>query len=285
MLSLKTTPLKKQFFILLFLLASVCGRSQTVIVSKLLDSVSKKPIPFANIGIPRKGLGSVSDENGNFQLTIPDSLLKFPLKISCLGYNTKIFYANKFTPNTIYMGPSSLSLNEVTVFEKKKLTKTTIGNTRARPSIELAYKAEDLGYEMGVKVNVKHSRTRLKKLKFSIGTGSFDSILFRFNVYEVDQFGFPGENILKQTILVHVPAKSRRVEVDLSEYNIVVNDDFFLALEWIKKTGEMKTKTDYLSFDSEMMSGGTYYRKTSQDKWSLLFDYGVGAGLCVDVEY
>ena len=261
------------------------GNSQTIITSTLIDSLGNKPIMFANIGIPNRGLGTVSDENGNFQLNIPDSLLKFPIKISCIGYNTKLLYANNFTSERIYLSPSTFSLNEIIVSEKQQPKRKTLGNTRGKSSIILAFNTKGLGSEMAIKIDIKHPSTKLKKLKFDISSGSFDSLLFRFNVYKVDSLGKPGENILKQIILVNAQSLGGKIEFDLNEYNIVVNEDIFIALEWIRKAGEMKNKTDYLSFNSQIYSGGTYLRKTSQDSWYKMDEMGIGAGLSIEVEY
>lgn len=63
--------------------------NKVVIKGKVLDKETNEPIPFANIFIKDTRIGTSTDVDGNFLLSIPDSVYKnpFTLKIGYVGYN------------------------------------------------------------------------------------------------------------------------------------------------------------------------------------------------------
>jgi hypothetical protein len=140
------------------------------------------------------------------------------------------------------------------------------------------FTSNKLGCELGVKLNIKHQETQLKKLSFNIVRNVYDSLIFRVNIYKKDKDGQPGENLLTKSLFVTPQTKTGLVEVDLSKLYLFVNDDVFVTIEWIKDLGD----TQGLYFSCQLF-GNTWYRQASQDKWSHLS--AVGVGLFVDVEY
>jgi hypothetical protein len=253
--------------------------SQINVKCRVLDSATQAPVEFANVGIVSKAFGTVTNEKGEFELTIPDSLKKEKLRISLLGYKTKDLRVTDIsTHRTIFLAQSSFNLNEVTVKPKKDPKYKTLGNETTSKGVTCGFTSNKLGCEMAVKLNIKHKETWLKKLSFNIVRNVYDSLIFRVNVYKKDKDGNPGENMLTKSLFVTPKQKTGLVEVDLSKYYLFVDDDVYVSIEWIKDLGDTKG----LYFSCQML-GGTYFRYTSQDKWS--HSAAVGVGLFVDVEY
>ncbi|MFO7655600.1 MAG: carboxypeptidase-like regulatory domain-containing protein [Bacteroidales bacterium] len=67
-------------------------RSKTsfTVTGTIVDRQTKKPLPFANICVVGKSLGSVSNMQGEFVMKVPGSLWNNSLGISCIGYKTYI---------------------------------------------------------------------------------------------------------------------------------------------------------------------------------------------------
>ena len=63
---------------------------QIIVSGKIIDQNTKKPVPFANICLVGRSLGSVSNMNGEFVIKIPGYLQNDSLGISCIGYRTFI---------------------------------------------------------------------------------------------------------------------------------------------------------------------------------------------------
>jgi len=61
-------------------------------------------------------------------------------------------------------------------------------------------------------------------------------IRFRLNFYSV-QNGLPTTTLLKENIIIETDITSGIVTKDLTPYEIVIDEDFFVAIEWIEDLG------------------------------------------------
>jgi hypothetical protein len=262
------------FFLFLF----AAAYSQNIIKCKVLDSTSKAPVEFANAGIVSRSFGTVTNEKGEFTLNVPDSLMQAKIRISILGYKVKDISIKKLlnTP-VVYLSEAAYNLSEIAVKPKKTKHKV-LGNETTSKATTCGFTSNKLGCEMGVKLNIKHKETQLKKLSFNIVKNVYDSLIFRVNIYKKDKDGKPGENLLTKSLFVTPSSPTGLVEVDLSKLYLFVDDDVFVSIEWIKDLGDTKGL-----FFSCQLFGGTWYRQASQDKWEHVA--AIGVGLFVDAEY
>lgn len=247
--------------------------AQKTIHGVLIDRTTHQFIEFANIGMIGKNIGTVSNEKGEFSLSIPDSISSEKIKISMIGYKAKTILPASLEKQTkIFLTQEITKLNEVNITAKKTKLKV-LGNETKTNHLLAGFKNNSLGAEFGVKLNIKHPQTHLLKLLFNINSNSINKIpVFRFNVYNLDKKGYPKDNVLTQNIIIEPKELTGFVEVDLRPYNIFVNEDVIIAIEWIKDLGDAKG----LSFSTKLVGSGTYYRQTSQDKWEKINSIGVG---------
>ena len=264
-----------------FLVAlSLKGFSQTLCSGLLLDSVNKQPIEFANIGIIGKGIGTVSDEKGAFSFQIPDSLKNETIKVSMIGYRSKQFsVASTTSGSKILLASEAVNLKEVVVIPRKNKIKV-LGNETRTSNVSGGFKKNSLGAEIGVRLNIKHPNTQLRKFMLNINKNSLEqNPIFRLNVYSVSDKGMPKENILKQNIIIEPKEKLGFIEVDLTPYAIFADDDVFISIEWIKDLGDARG----LYFSTKLVGAATYFRQASQDKWEKTSPIGIG--IHVEVGY
>lgn len=88
----------------------------TTISGKLIDAESSAPIPYANIQLKSKGIGTASNLEGEFVFKIHKSHVNDTLLISCVGYKTFLQPVTSTGPNTVIrLIPSVLQLGEITV--------------------------------------------------------------------------------------------------------------------------------------------------------------------------
>jgi hypothetical protein len=244
----------------------------------LIDSTTAQPIEFANIGIVGKGFGTVTNEKGEFNFLVPDSLSTSPVKISMIGYKSKtLSLAKSSESGIIKLAQSATNLNEVAVSAKKTKVKI-LGNETKTTSMTAGFTKNTLGAELAVKLNIKHPKTHLRKFYLNIANNSIEKPIFRFNVYNKDDKGLPKDNILLQSIIIEFKETKGLIELDLSPYNLYVDDDVFISVEWIKDLGDVKG----LFFSTKMVGSPTYFRQASQDKWSKI---PIGVGLHAEVAY
>lgn len=267
-------------FILAFCMLWHVFFTQTLCKGRLIDASTRLPVEFANIGIVGKGIGTVTNENGEYNFSVPDSLLNETLKISMIGYKSESLRVKEFQKQVeIKLSQSATVLNEVAVSAKKTKFKILGNDTRSK-SVSAGFKNNSLGAELGIRLNIKHPQTHLRKVMFNVNANSLDKLpIFRLNVYAVDKQGGLQENILKQNIIISPTEKTGYTEFDLTPYNIFVDDDVVIAIEWIKDLGDAKG----LYFSTKLVGSGTYYRQTSQDKWQKIG--AIGIGLHAEVAY
>lgn len=270
----------KPLYLLLFVLFAFSPHAQVLYTGTILDSASREVLEFANIGIPGKGVGTVSDEKGQFRLSVPDSLNKSEVQISLIGYKTLRMSSSALQKEgNILLSPSSVKLQEVVVKPKSVKIKV-IGNETKSESVSGGFKSNNLGAELGVRLSIKHKDTYLRKLMFNINRNSIGIMpVFRVNVYRLDKEKMPIENILKENIIVEPQSTTGMVEVDLKPYSLFVSEDVVISIEWIKDLGDAKG----LYFSTKLLGGNTYFRRASQDAWEKTSP--VGVGLYVEVGY
>lgn len=86
---------------------------------------------------------------------------------------------------------------------------------------------------MAIKINVRKGPIYLDKFQVNISYNMGDTATLRFNIYNVKD-GLPNEIILNQNIILRIGNQTGKIELDLSKYNIVIDEDFFIGLEWIE---------------------------------------------------
>ncbi|MCU0348666.1 MAG: carboxypeptidase-like regulatory domain-containing protein, partial [Saprospiraceae bacterium] len=116
----KTFP----YFLLLLLLAgnSVFSQENLTLTGKVLDKKTNRPVPFAHIGIPERGIGTTTGFDGGFEFKLPKAQANAELTVSCMGYDTYSKPVGSFkNGSVIYLDPSVNQLAEVVVMDKKAI--------------------------------------------------------------------------------------------------------------------------------------------------------------------
>ncbi len=84
---------------------------------KIIDQSNGEPLPFANIAVLGKSVGTISNEEGEFILKIPQKYLKSNLAVSYIGYTNAIIPIEELSrdENHIYLKQSTISIQEVVI--------------------------------------------------------------------------------------------------------------------------------------------------------------------------
>lgn len=235
----------------------------------VFDGATKEPIPFASIGIKGKTLGTVCDENGNFELSTTSATDTDSLKISSIGYKSKCFImstAKNFNGEKINLSQTNVQLSEVIVKPTKTITKV-LGNKRYNENVKCFFQGANGNYK-GVEVVIKADNKKdrlvwIEDFNFYINQCLFkDSIAFRLNFYKEDKDGMAAENILQKPIVFKIAPRLGIFTIDLKKYNINTVGDFFISLECL--SGAVDNKT--LAFSGGLV-GPTYFKLASFSNW------------------
>ena len=286
--------MRASFFLFLsFWLLAVAASAQPI-SGTVTNAATRAGLPYVNIGVVGKDLGTVSTENGAYQLGFREALAQDTVRISSVGYQTRLLTlrALQVQPN-VALAPESVRLQEVQVQGKNLFRRNlTLGNTGNSETSTLSLKTEDLGAEIGTVIALKRRPTRLLTANFNVAYNKRGPITLRVNLYRLDAKGRPTETkLLARDLIVASEVTKGVISVDLTKEKLVVDEDFFLAMEWITSGAPagvplaasatpMKTKVyrtgaealaaqEGLGFSISLgyANNDLYVRKTSQGAW------------------
>lgn len=257
---------------LAFTLSLPAIRAQSI-GSRVVDRKTGQPVIYANVGIPGKSVGTTTDEQGQFRLTIPATYDRDTVYISMLGYEPATVPVSRLRSGTpvVYLDKKQAALKEVTV-KYKKPRHHRLGNSTTSRSVVVGFSGNSLmGYEIGTLMSIKRAPTRIDSVRFNISECSYDTVFYRLNVYERTRDTLI--NILNEPIYVNVTRNNvgQKIVVDLRRYHLVAVHDFVVTLEVVRDLGQGS-----MFFTGTLIGSATYTRLTSLDKWEKIAMAGAG---------
>ncbi len=275
--------MKLLFAILLMLFAA----NMPVAYSQMVDNVyngrvvdvkTTNALPFVNIGVLHKRIGTVSNEDGFFNIDLAGAIVTDTVKFSCIGYDDLIFSVEdlrrRTTPVPLKQKQTQLA---IVVVKPQYLKSMELGVHTETDIVTGGFTSNDLGSELATVLQYNKKKPAfLKKVFISVAESSYDSLLFRVNVYAIKN-GLPDNNILPEAVYIKSAIKNGVVEVDMTKYDISFTKPIAISIEWLKDMGEGK-----LYFSSKFFKGQSFSRKTSQAVWEKI---PVGVGIWADIDY
>lgn len=270
---------KTFLFLFAFLLCIPVLNAQYILQGRIIDALTKEPLPFVNVGVLKKELGTVSNEDGFFLLEVPDVFAKETLRFSMIGFDERDFQvadleAILLSNNTLVLAEQTTFLEEVVLTAEKKWDTRVSGNATTSKLLITGFTSNQLGNEIALFVKVKKTPAYIEGIQFSVVENIYPEVRFRVNVYS-SEYRFPDENILKENIFVTLKQSEGIISVDLKEYDILVDDDVFISLEWIDED----LGSEGLWFSAGVFGKSIYARSTSQAEWKK--QRGLSLGMSV----
>ena len=258
------------------------GICQVDLVGQVIDAATEEPLPYVNIGLVNQNIGTVTDEAGYFVLEVPgNGYADATLRFSMIGFEPQDFTLQEYRDQkilTIPLQEKATALEEVVLTTKRNKYQTKIlGNKTTSQLIYAAFTTNKLGNEMGFLVRGRKNPMILKKFNVSLVENDYGTIRFRLNFYDLKD-GLPNETLLNENIIVETDIQSGIVSKDLTPYEIVIDQDFFVAIEWIEDLGPGK-----LFFSGGFFGSPLIAREVSQGTWSKVGSASVGMN--VEVRY
>lgn len=229
----------KSIFYIFFLVSFSISAQVNGIIK---DSISGKPIPYANIWIENENIGTTSEENGTFSLNASGSK---NLVISALGYEKRVVNSNKYN---IALLPKIFELNEIIIEKRKHTKEVAIGDFS---KIKLNSGVTNTGQE-NVHVWSKFIRFNekikehpfIKSIEFATRS-QLDNVLLRIRIFNVDTEGIPIGDAVEDDILVPIQKGKKNNIVELAKYNISIPEEgILIGFEYLKLE---QNKLEYLS--------------------------------------
>ncbi|MFO0356685.1 MAG: carboxypeptidase-like regulatory domain-containing protein [Sphingobacteriaceae bacterium] len=256
--------------------------SQTTLIGSLIDEDTKEPIPFASVGSKQTKAAVLTNEKGEFKLTLQHANESDSIKFFAIGYfEYTVSIKELNTTKQFKLKASAVSLDEVQVSAKKlynkKLGVTNYDKRNCSGFIDLENNWK--GVETAIRLpNSDHKRLQVKDFSFYIIKNTIkDTLTFRLNFYSSNQY-YPTRNILKKPIIFKTAIKQGEFKIDLMEYNIIAYDDFYVSVACLM---DKVSITDFC-FAGENTEP-SYVRENAIHKWKKI--RGGGAAFNVTVLY
>lgn len=254
--------------------------SAQIIEGTIKDAKTNENLPYVNVGVVGKSLGTVTDTDGHYKLNLNGHTAD-TLRISMIGYQPKQFITGSFAANinankVVMLQPEITQLKEVKVKNKKWKT-ATLGIVSRSQNSNVNFGSNKLGNELGALIKIKSAPTLIKKFNTYLTEPAADSVKVRLNFYSL-KGGMPDKIVQQQNIFFTIAKGQQMIDIDLEQYNISVDENFFVSLEWIENS-----KGRGLSFAGRPFRGSVFVREASQADW---YKSGwLGLGFNVLAEY
>jgi hypothetical protein len=211
-------------------------QAQTLVKGTVLDEITNEPIPYASVGLLGKSQGMICDGNGNFELSLHGFLDTDTLKFTSIGYEPKLILmsqAKTFTNEKVKLKALTTQLSEVKVKAGKGKILGTQKFSKKTCTAFIGVGNNWRGEEAAIRANNNPGTlVYLEEFRFYVIKNLYeDSLVFRLCLYEVNEKEMPGKMFLQKPIIFKTKVKQGDVFVDLREYFIFTDKDFFISLE------------------------------------------------------
>ena len=162
--------------ILFLFLCALNGNSQDfqVISGQLLDQKTGKGVPYAHIGIPERGIGTTSNDNGRFTFKVPNYYANSTLIVSVIGYKTFKSPVKEFGSSVIIdLEPTGYNLAEVQIVDEngvENIIRKAVANI---PDNYPTYPTTVLGFYRESRTDSMDEHLYLAEGVLNIHTGSY----------------------------------------------------------------------------------------------------------------
>ena len=272
----------RALIIFILTINTICYSQNKEIKGEVQSFENNEPLPFVNIGIANKTIGTVSDKDGLFKLTLNNNVSqKDTVIFSYIGFRTEKYLISELNTknNTILLEPENTELDEVVLTSKKiKLKPKKIGRTSKGLGLTHAnfysyYEKnvdDRLSKERGMKFKMRRN-CHIKDLNFNITSNNFKSLKFRVNFYKI-QDGLPSDLIVQENIIFEIKDNFLGwFKVDLQPYKIYLREEVeevAVTIQWLESV-KANEKSKYFSISAAISPLKTaYFREKAMDTWT-----------------
>lgn len=236
-----------------------------VVSGTVLSITDKKPLASVNIGVLHKAIGTITDETGHFLLRSSYLSPRDSIRISMIGFKSQVFAVRAIKENETFELLEDVTILQEVIVQSQLLHDKEIGTKSSSKRIVTGWAQYGTGGERGLKIGFKKYPIQLEELNFFIANNGYDSIVLRLHIRSI-QNDLPDKELLTQEILIPVTIKSGWVNARLNNYNLMLDQDVVLSLEWLKAWGKCRGD-ECLLFSLSIFEGTLYAKEASEANW------------------
>jgi hypothetical protein len=237
------------------------------------DSITKEPIAYVSVWVENKNIGTTSDENGTFELNISENQR---IIFSVLGYETKTVLSS--IASEVLLIQATIEIPEVEISASLKSKQIEIGDVKKEFYLP---EPQNIPWLFARKFNLEENNPDIKYIKELVYfTKSFvENGIFRARVFEVNEDGLPGEDLISEDIIVNVKKGKYKTIVDISKFNIQIPEKGIIVCfeslivdqnKYVEAAYSLKKKYEYINYSPHIgyfnnNNIETYHKRTG--KW------------------
>ncbi|HEX6983454.1 MAG TPA: carboxypeptidase-like regulatory domain-containing protein [Balneolaceae bacterium] len=257
---------------LLLTFFSTSFAQETVIKGQVLNAELGEPIPFSNVGIPAKKIGTATYEDGTFTLQLPAGTQKDTLLISAIGFKSKtILIADYLKKNSskIYLSPKTYQMRSITVTSQevetewigKKIAPIIGGGGYSMASDYVAYGFK-IEWNKKLPIQILYSRMYLRENK------NVFPLKMRCRIVGVNpKTGEPGKNLTPEYAIVSTDENKGWVTCNWPNKEVYINkSSFFILFEWLPNR---KKKWAPKFSEAFFFKSKVYLKNGIMDDWEI----------------
>jgi hypothetical protein len=261
-------------------MAPYCATAQTapvqVVEGQVLNARTNEPVPFATLGFPGRGLGTVADEQGRYLLRLPPNLSD-TLVVTSVGFaRTTVAPAALARGQRVFqVAPLAVALAGA-VAEHARMHPAQLGRSTATGDLPWTGGSsgketvdDEWGWELGAILRPTH-RTYLEEFHVFLSANTYEQLRFRLNLYALEN-GRPGRSLLTKDIQLTCSNKARGWHtVDLRPYALELAAQPVVAtIQWLQSE-KTAPEDKYFSIPvTRQRQPAMVERENSEAAWTL----------------
>ncbi|GAB3825811.1 carboxypeptidase-like regulatory domain-containing protein [Hymenobacter jeollabukensis] len=245
------------------------------LTGQVLNAQTGLPVPFATLGVPRRGLGTVADEQGRYVLRLPS--LADTLIVTSVGFSREVVLPAALAAGQreFKLRPEQTTLQTVQIAHRP-VRPATLGRTQEKGDVRWMAGSsgketvdDEWGWELGA-VLTPERPALLEEFHLFLFDNTYDHLRFRLNLYALEN-GRPGKPLLSQDVQLKVVRWQKGwVTLDLRPYNIALAAQPVVAtIQWLQSETS-KPENKYFSIPVKREAKQTMVeRENSQALWTI----------------
>jgi len=234
--------IRRLFFSLLVSTLPAALHAQTAILEgQVLNERTNEPVPFATLGVPGRGIGTVADEQGRYLLRLPAGL-NDTLVVTSVGFSrTAVAPAALAAGQRVFkVMPQEQALRDVVV-EHPRVHPALLGRNKEKGDVHWTGGSsgketvdDEWGWELGTLLRPTRP-TYLEEFHVYLAANNYEQLRFRLNLYTVEN-GRPGRALLSRDIqLLTTNRQQGWLTVDLRPYALTLDAQPIMAtIQWLQ---------------------------------------------------
>ena len=250
----------------------------------VLDKATNAPIPYASVIVTGEQRQVQTNGAGRFSLPMGAGAEGGSISVSSVGYISRTFAIADLLKQQaggggvkLYLLPKHEDLSEVEVKARSRKWKTrkvgyhidegTTFHHELSPSDTIP--EGRTGQEIGNRIILKKQPAVLQSVSFGLTGSGVAKLAVGVRLYSLKD-NLPHHNLLPEPVVVSIPPHHTGwITVNLEQYNLTLQDDFVLAIEWLTETNKLNDSS-LMGFATTPKGQVTYYRDSAQKPWQIL---------------